>query len=79
MYVNHYTGQLVVLRSRWNIHSDRIGVVIAEEAPPSDVVTVMWTADDGVKIKYHLQDAVLPVTDETIEKIRERKFALPNR
>ena len=77
--MNFYTGQLVVLRSRWNIHSDRIGVVIAEEAPPSDVVTVMWTTDEGVKLRYHLQDAVLPVTNETIEKIGERKFALPDR
>lgn len=77
--MNFYTGQLVVLRSRWNIHSDRIGVVIAEENPPSDVLTVMWTTDDGVKIKYHLQDAVLPITDETMNKIGERKFALSDR
>lgn len=74
-----YLGELVVLRSRWNIHSDRIGVVISEETPPSDVVTVMWTTDEGVKIKHHLQDAIIPVTSKTIEKIGERKFALSGR
>lgn len=70
--MNHYVGQLVVLRSRWNIHSSRVGIVIGEEEPPSDVVLVLWTTDDGAKIKYHLQDAVVSVTDETMEKIGER-------
>lgn len=70
--MNHYVGQLVVLRARWNIHSSRVGIVIGEEAPPSDVVLVLWTTKDGVKIKNHLQDAVVPVTNETIEKLGER-------
>ena len=70
--MNYYIGQLVVLRSQWNIHSTRIGIIIAEEISPSDVVTVMWTTNEGIKIKYHLQDAVLPVTDKTIEKIGKR-------
>jgi hypothetical protein len=70
--VNYYIGQLVVLRSQWNIHSTRIGIIIAEEISPSDVVMVMWTTNEGIKIKYHLQDAVLPVTDKTIEKIGKR-------
>jgi hypothetical protein len=79
--VDFYIGQLVVLQSRWNIHSSRIGIVIGEDAPPSDIVLVMWTDEDsdGVKLKYHLKDAVLPVTGGTIEKIKERKFALSDR
>jgi hypothetical protein len=76
--VSLYIGQLVVLKSRWNIHSSRLGIIIAEEEPPSDVVLVMWIDDttNGVKLKYHLKDAVLPITDETIGKIKERKFEL---
>lgn len=70
--MRRYIGQLVVLRSRWNIHSNRVGIVINEDNAPSDVVTVMWTTNDGIKIKHHLQDAVLPVTEKTIEKIEER-------
>lgn len=70
--MEYYVGQLVVLRSRWNIHSSRVGIVIEQEESPSDVVLVLWTTKDGVKIKKHLMDAVLPITNETIEKIGER-------
>lgn len=74
-----YIGQLVVLRSRWNIHSGRIGIVIDQADKSTDVLIVMWTTDNGVRLRYHLQDAILPVTSETIEKIGERKIALSNR
>ena len=79
--MDFYIGQLVVLRSRWNIHSSRIGVVIGEDAHPSDIVLVMWTDEskEGIRLKYHLKDAVLPITAVTIEKIKERKFALSDR
>lgn len=73
-----YVGQLVVLKSRWNIYSSRLGIIIGEEEHPSDVVLVMWNDDTTkkIKLKYHLKDAVLPITDETIEKVKERKFEL---
>lgn len=70
--MEYYVGQLVVLRSRWNIHSSRIGIVIEQEPVPSDAVLVLWTTKDGVKIKRHLIDAVLPIIDKTLEKIGER-------
>lgn len=70
--MENYVGQLVVLRSRWNIHSSRVGIIIEQEDVPSDKVLVLWSTKDGVKIKQHLQDAVLPITDKTIEKIGER-------
>jgi len=47
-------------------------MIIAKDEAPSDVVTILWTIDDGIKIKHHLQDALLPITDKTIEKIEER-------
>ena len=65
-------GELVVLRSRWNIHSSRVGVIVSRDESPSDVVLVMWTTKDGVKMKYHLEDAVVAVTEKTISKIEER-------
>ncbi len=67
-----YLGQLVVLRSRWNIYSSRIGIVVNHENPLDDKLLVMWTTEDGVRMKYHLHDALLPVIEESFEKIRKR-------
>ncbi len=74
--MNSYVGQLVVLRSRWNIHSFRVGIVIEEDDSPVVILLVMWTDEDskGIKLKYHLKDAILPIVVETIEKINERKL-----
>ena len=69
--MNCCLGQIVVLRSRWNIHSCRVGIVIKEDLP-GDIVLVLWTVKGGVKMKYHLQDAIIPVTNETLGKIKER-------
>jgi len=69
--VENYLGKLVVLRSRWNIYSNRLGIVVSFEGA-SDKLLVMWTVDKGVKMKYHLHDALLPVTKETLTKIEER-------
>ena len=70
-----YVGQLVVLRSKWNLYSHRLGVVISQEdfnESAESTLIVMWSDIDGVKIKKHLQDALIPVTEETIKKIKER-------
>jgi len=70
--VENYIGKLVVLRSRWNINSNRLGIVVDFEKESKDKFLVMWTTDEGVKMKYHLHDALLPVTNETIVKVKER-------
>jgi len=70
--VDPYFGQLVVLRSRWNLQSNRIGVVVDHDEASENTLLVMWTTEDGVKMRYHLDDALLPVTEETIHKIKER-------
>lgn len=67
-----YLGKLVVLRSRWNLQSNRVGVVVDQDAATENTLLVMWTTEDGVKMRYHLNDALLPVTTETIDKIKER-------
>jgi hypothetical protein len=70
--MDSYLGQLVVLRTRWNINSGDIGIVVSKEDFPDDRLVVMWTTSDGIKLKVHIQDALLPVTNITIEKIKER-------
>ena len=70
--MENYIGKLVVLRSRWNINSNRLGIVVDIEKESKDKFLVMWTTGEGVKMKYHLQDALLPVTNETIVKVKER-------
>ena len=67
-----YIGLLVVLRSKWNIHSRRLGIVVKCEESPNDVVLVMWTTEDGYKMRYHLKDAIIPVNEITPNKIEER-------
>lgn len=70
--VNDYVGRLVVLRSQWTSYAQRIGVVVEQEEPPSDVVVVMWSNEDGIVLKRHIRDAVLPITDMTHQKIEGR-------
>jgi len=67
-----YLGRLVVLRSRWNVNSSRLGIVVGYEDPLEDKLLVMWTTEDGVRMRYHLQDALLPVTEESLKQIRKR-------
>lgn len=65
-----YIGQLVVLRSRWNIRSDQVGLVV--ENLEKDKIVVMWTIASGIELKVHIKDALIPVTNITIPKIMER-------
>ena len=67
-------GQLVVLKTRWNIQSNRIGVILDRVEDTKDAVIVMWTDinNGGIKIKTHLIDALFQVNDVTSERIKER-------
>ena len=68
--MDDYAGHLVVLRSRWNIRSNEVGVVV--ETSSTDRVTVMWTTERGIELKVHIKDALIPVTSITNGKIMER-------
>lgn len=72
--MDQYKGQLVVLKNRWNIKSDRVGIVVEHDPQNNDVILVLWTDKDsnGIKLKYHLTDAVIPVNEITIGRIKER-------
>ena len=65
-----YWGQLVVLRMLWNIKSNQIGVVV--EILEKDRVVVLWTVKRGYELKIHSKDALLPINDTTIKKVKER-------
>ena len=65
-----YLGQLVVLRLMWSIKSNRVGVVV--DTFGEDKLIVMWSTDNGIELKTHIKDAVLPVTSYTHDKIKGR-------
>lgn len=64
-------GQLVVLRTLWNLQSHRLGVVV-EQSDQDDRFVVMWTTKDGIELKTHLKHSLMPVSDRTTDKIKER-------
>lgn len=65
-----YWGQLVVLRTIWNIKSNQIGIIV--EILENDRVTVLWTVKRGYELRVHSKDALLPINDNSIEKVKER-------
>jgi hypothetical protein len=65
-----YLGQLVVLRLMWTFKSNLVGVVV--DTFDEDKLIVMWSTDDGIELKTHIKDAVLPVTSYTQDKIKGR-------
>lgn len=67
----NYVGQLVVLRTIWNLQSHRIGIVVALQEEP-DKYLVMWTTPKGYELKVHIKNALMPVTIYNHEKVKER-------
>lgn len=67
-----YVGQLVVLRSLWNLQSYRIGVVVEHFEEKSDKFIVMWTTERGIELKIHIKDALMIVSQHTSDKVKER-------
>lgn len=65
-----YLGQLVVLQTKWNLHSGELGLVVEENA--TDVVVVMWNTKRGIELKNHVRHALLPVTKRSIDLVKER-------
>lgn len=65
-------GKLVVLSSRWNIHSNRVGVIVGNHLKQDNVFLVLWSDENGIKLSYHLLEALLSVTNQNLKKIKER-------
>lgn len=67
-----YIGQLVVLRMMWNPNAGRIGVVVEQPDKNCDKFIVMWTTKSGIELKIHIKDALMPITEYTHAKVKER-------
>jgi len=65
-----YLGQLVVLRTKWSLHSGELGLVVEEST--TDVVVVMWNTKRGIELKNHVRHALLPVTKRSLDLVKER-------
>lgn len=65
-----YLGQLVVLRLMWSLKANQVGIVV--DTFDEDKLTVMWTTENGIELKIHIKDALLPVTAYTHNKIKGR-------
>jgi len=70
--MDSYIGQMVVLRSRWNLQSHRVGLVVDQPNPEEDRLLVMWTIKDGIELKLHVKDALMAITTHTYDKVKER-------
>ena len=70
--MNSYVGHLVVLRSVWRLQANRIGIVVEQIAENCDKLLVMWTTKDGIELKIHVQDALIPVSMLSYNKLKER-------
>lgn len=66
-----YVGQLVVLRTIWNLQSHRIGIIV-EQVEDTDRFLVMWSVPEGIKLDMHIKHALMPISNTTIEKVKER-------
>ena len=54
------------------MNSDRIGIVIEQLSEHDDKFTVMWTTSRGIEFKTHIKDALMPLTEYTQKKVKER-------
>ncbi len=61
-----------MLRSKWNLNANRLGVVVEEVEGYEDRFLVLWTTKNGYELKMHIKDALLPVTAVSYGPIKER-------
>ena len=62
----------MVLRSKWNLNANRLGLVVEAVDGYDDRFLVLWTTKKGYELKIHITDALLPVTSVSVELIKER-------
>lgn len=66
-------GELVVLRVRWNLSADLLGLVLGSDALTVPSWLVMWTTVDGsIGLKWHLADALMVIDDSNVVHVRRR-------
>lgn len=68
-------GDLVVMRVRWHVNANLLGIVLSKDDHSTAVVRchVIWTTgDNSVRIAWHLEDALMRVDEENVATVRKR-------
>jgi len=70
------SGMLVVTRNRWSLRSNFLGLIVGSGVHDNDnsmLWLVLWTVSgEHTKLDWHVDDALTPVVEETIEMIKKR-------
>lgn len=69
------SGDLVVLRVRWNASAGQVGLVVGSDSLEDQSWLVLWTTGDLTsKLTWHLSDALLVINDENFSIVKDRCF-----
>lgn len=63
------------MRVRWHVSANLLGVVLSRDEHSTTVVRyfVVWTTgDNGIRIAWHLEDALMRVDDDSTTAVRDR-------
>lgn len=67
------SGELVVLRVRWNPSANLLGLVVGQDGAEDPNWLVLWTTGDRLtQLTWHLADALLVIDDTNLAAVRGR-------
>ncbi len=67
------SGELVVLRVRWNPSAGLLGLVVGCDWAKDPSWLVLWTSGDRLtQLTWHLADALLVIDDTNLAAVRQR-------
>lgn len=67
------SGELVVLRVRWNASANLLGLVVGQDWEKDPKWLVLWTTGDRLtQLAWHLADALLVIDDTNLAAVRGR-------
>ena len=67
------SGELVVLRVRWNPSANLLGLVVGQDWEEDAKWLVLWTTGDRLtQLTWHLADALLVIDDTNLAAVRCR-------
>lgn len=68
-----HSGDLVVLRQRWNVLAWVVGLVIGNDHANDHNWLVLWTTGDKLtQLQWHLADALLVIDDTNMAAVKRR-------
>lgn len=61
------------MRVRWHVSAHLLGIVLSKDEQPAFRCLVVWTTgDNGIRIAWHVEDALMRVDEESVSTVRER-------